>query len=75
MYQMSNCFDVMCLKGKDDNNSHCNPFEAEFIMQLAHYIFLQGVAVDKITVLTPYSGQFFLLRKVSNVSVAKLIRV
>ncbi|XP_018015187.1 NFX1-type zinc finger-containing protein 1-like isoform X2 [Hyalella azteca] len=41
----------------DDNNSHSNVHEAEFIMRLARHLVLQGYDP------TLYSGQFFLLRK------------
>ncbi|XP_018017546.2 NFX1-type zinc finger-containing protein 1-like, partial [Hyalella azteca] len=47
----------------DDNNSHSNVHEAEFIVRLARHLVLQGYDPEQITVLTPYSGQFFLLRK------------
>ena len=47
----------------DDNNSHSNEFEASLIIQLARHLVLQGYTTDQITILTPYSGQFFLLRK------------
>ena len=47
----------------DDNNSHSNEFEAKLITQLARHLVLQGYSTEQITILTPYSGQFFLLRK------------
>ncbi|KAF2369241.1 P-loop containing nucleoside triphosphate hydrolase, partial [Trinorchestia longiramus] len=47
----------------DDNNSHSNKHEAAFIMRLARHLVLQGYSTEQITVLTPYSGQFFLLKK------------
>ncbi|KAF2349931.1 P-loop containing nucleoside triphosphate hydrolase, partial [Trinorchestia longiramus] len=47
----------------DDNNSHSNEHEAAFIMRLARHLVLQGYSTEQITVLTPYSGQFFLLKK------------
>ncbi|XP_069936521.1 NFX1-type zinc finger-containing protein 1-like [Cherax quadricarinatus] len=47
----------------DDNNSHENQYEAKFIIALCRHLILQGYSEDDITILTPYSGQFFLLRK------------
>ncbi|XP_047485351.1 NFX1-type zinc finger-containing protein 1-like [Penaeus chinensis] len=47
----------------DDNNSRQNTFEGELIMALCRHLILQGYKSDNITILTPYSGQFFLLRK------------
>ncbi|KAK7077997.1 NFX1-type zinc finger-containing protein 1 [Halocaridina rubra] len=51
-------------QGKDENSSKANSFEAEFIMALCQHIMLQGYSSDDVTVLTPYSGQFFLLKKI-----------
>ncbi|KAG0714392.1 NFX1-type zinc finger-containing protein 1 [Chionoecetes opilio] len=50
-------------KESDDNNSHENQHEAEFMMGLCRHLVLQGYSPDDITILTAYSGQFFLLRK------------
>ncbi|KAK4325721.1 hypothetical protein Pmani_003664 [Petrolisthes manimaculis] len=47
----------------DDNKSHENLHEAELIMGLCRHLMLQGYPPDEVTILTPYSGQFFLLRK------------
>ncbi|XP_050717644.1 NFX1-type zinc finger-containing protein 1-like [Eriocheir sinensis] len=47
----------------DDNNSHENQHEAELIMGLCRHLMLQGYSPQEVTILTTYSGQFFLLRK------------
>ncbi|XP_066939877.1 NFX1-type zinc finger-containing protein 1-like [Macrobrachium rosenbergii] len=47
----------------DDNNSHENLHEAELMIGLCKHLMLQGYSPDQVTILTPYSGQFFLLRK------------
>ena len=46
--------------------AHENEHEAELLMGLCKHLMLQGYAPEQVTVLTPYSGQFFLLRKVSD---------
>ncbi|XP_076063757.1 NFX1-type zinc finger-containing protein 1-like isoform X2 [Oratosquilla oratoria] len=48
----------------DDNQSHENQFEAELLMALCRHLVLQGYDPEDITILTPYTGQFFLLRKI-----------
>ncbi|KAK7024594.1 NFX1-type zinc finger-containing protein 1, partial [Halocaridina rubra] len=50
----------------DDNNSHENLYEAELIMGLCRHLILQGYSPEEVTILTPYSGQFFLLRKLQH---------
>ncbi|KAK4298586.1 hypothetical protein Pmani_029078 [Petrolisthes manimaculis] len=47
----------------DDNRSHENLHEAEFLICLCRHLILQGYSHQNITILTPYSGQFFLLRR------------
>ncbi|KAK3888095.1 hypothetical protein Pcinc_007833 [Petrolisthes cinctipes] len=47
----------------DDNSSHENLHEAELVIGLCRHLMLQGYSPDEVTILTPYSGQFFLLRK------------
>ncbi|KAK3895156.1 hypothetical protein Pcinc_001122 [Petrolisthes cinctipes] len=47
----------------DDNSSHENLHEAEFLICLCRHLILQGYSRNDITILTPYSGQFFLLRR------------
>ena len=37
------------------------------VVQLARYLVLQGYSKDQITILTPYSGQYFLISDVSNI--------
>ncbi|ESO06284.1 hypothetical protein HELRODRAFT_65033 [Helobdella robusta] len=40
-----------------------NQFEAEYLSKLCRYLLQQGYLPSQITVLTPYSGQMFCLRK------------
>jgi hypothetical protein len=47
----------------DENQSHSNIHEAKFIGSLCHYLLQQGYSPTQITVLTPYSGQLFQLKK------------
>lgn len=47
----------------DDNNSRENLHEAEFLIGLCRHLMLQGYSPEEVTILTPYTGQFFLLRK------------
>jgi superfamily I DNA and/or RNA helicase len=42
--------------------SKSNPYEAKFIAYLAQYIMLQGVKLEKITILTMYIAQVLLIR-------------
>ncbi|XP_064087988.1 NFX1-type zinc finger-containing protein 1-like isoform X2 [Macrobrachium nipponense] len=51
-------------KGEDENNSKENAHEANFIMALCRHLRLQGYSSEDITILTPYTGQLFLLKKV-----------
>lgn len=51
-------------KGEDENNSRENAHEANFIMALCRHLRLQGYSSEDITILTPYIGQLFLLKKV-----------
>eukprot|EP00931_Biecheleriopsis_adriatica_P101914 TRINITY_DN76962_c0_g1_i1.p1 TRINITY_DN76962_c0_g1~~TRINITY_DN76962_c0_g1_i1.p1 ORF type:complete len:1086 (-),score=173.25 TRINITY_DN76962_c0_g1_i1:126-3038(-) len=46
-----------------EGRSPSNPKEAERVVRLAMYLVLQGVPVNKITVLSPYVGQVMLLRR------------
>ncbi|XP_068247242.1 NFX1-type zinc finger-containing protein 1-like [Palaemon carinicauda] len=50
-------------KGNNDNNTKSNSHEAKMIMALCRHLMLQGYDQEDITVLTPYTGQFFLLKK------------
>ncbi|KAK3878843.1 hypothetical protein Pcinc_016532 [Petrolisthes cinctipes] len=54
----------------DDNNSHENLHEAELVMGLCRHLMLQGYSHNDVTILTPYSGQFFLLRKLQRQQIA-----
>lgn len=47
----------------DDTRSRSNLHEAQFIACLAKYLLQQGYQQHQITVLTTYTGQMFLLRK------------
>uniref|UniRef100_A0A0P4VWJ6 RZ-type domain-containing protein n=1 Tax=Scylla olivacea TaxID=85551 RepID=A0A0P4VWJ6_SCYOL len=47
----------------DDNNSHENQHEAELLIGLCRHLVLQDYDPADITILTAYSGQFFLLRQ------------
>ena len=62
----------------DKETSHINEFEADFLIQLCLYLILQGYNGHGITILTPYTGQMFLLKKVSvfiNLSRFKFSRI
>ncbi|KAK4316795.1 hypothetical protein Pmani_012053 [Petrolisthes manimaculis] len=54
----------------DDNNSHENLHEAELVIGLCRHLMLQGYSPNDVTILTPYSGQFFLLRKLQRQQIA-----
>jgi len=48
---------------KDEElKSVSNHHEAQYIVALCRYLLLQGYARSQITILTPYTGQMFLLR-------------
>lgn len=47
---------------KEESQSYWNNHEAMFIQRLTRYLLKQGYAATQITILTPYSGQMFLLR-------------
>ncbi|XP_028413342.1 NFX1-type zinc finger-containing protein 1-like [Dendronephthya gigantea] len=47
----------------DENQSHSNIHEAKFIGALCQYLLQQGYPPSQVTVLTPYSGQLFQLKK------------
>ncbi|XP_071520848.1 NFX1-type zinc finger-containing protein 1 isoform X2 [Panulirus ornatus] len=51
-------------EGTGDTTSHENIYEAELLMGLCRHLILQGYSSDDITILTPYTGQFFLLCKI-----------
>ena len=46
-----------------DTMSHHNKYEAEMIIGLCKYLLLQGYNPKQITLLTPYSGQLYLMKK------------
>uniref|UniRef100_A0A646QJ34 NFX1-type zinc finger-containing protein 1 n=1 Tax=Hemiscolopendra marginata TaxID=943146 RepID=A0A646QJ34_9MYRI len=46
-----------------DSKTHCNAYEADFIVALCFYLLQQGYDPKKITILTTYAGQLFELRK------------
>ncbi|XP_055959515.1 NFX1-type zinc finger-containing protein 1-like [Patella vulgata] len=47
----------------EENKSHSNIYEAQFVVALADYLTKQGYSRQQITILTTYSGQMFQLRK------------
>lgn len=49
---------------KEESQSYWNNHEAKFIQRLTQYLLKQGYAATQITILTPYSGQMFLLRDI-----------
>ena len=55
---------VFFLQKNSESTSHENNHEANFILALCRHLLLQGYDSQKITILTPYLGQFFLLKKV-----------
>ncbi|XP_069936097.1 NFX1-type zinc finger-containing protein 1 isoform X2 [Cherax quadricarinatus] len=68
--------DIPEREDSDDNNSHENQYEAEFVTGLCRHLILQGYSSNQITILTPYSGQFFLLRKLQrNHRVCQSVRI
>lgn len=50
-------------KSGNDSNTKANSHEAKLIMALCRHLMLQGYSEEDVTVLTPYTGQFFLLKK------------
>lgn len=48
----------------EEESSHKNEFEADFLLQLCQYFILQGYTSKEITILTTYSGQMLLLKEV-----------
>ncbi|XP_064088896.1 NFX1-type zinc finger-containing protein 1-like isoform X2 [Macrobrachium nipponense] len=56
-------------KGGNDNNTKANSHEAMLVMALCRHLMLQGYSEEDITVLTPYTGQFFLLKKLQRLYV------
>ncbi|XP_071482959.1 NFX1-type zinc finger-containing protein 1-like [Diadema antillarum] len=47
----------------DDNQSHFNLHEAEFLVALCQYLIQQGYKTHEITILTPYTGQLLQFKK------------
>ncbi|KAK6194459.1 hypothetical protein SNE40_000090 [Patella caerulea] len=47
----------------EENKSHSNIYEAQFVVALADYLTKQGYSRQQITILTTYSGQMFQIRK------------
>ena len=43
------------------------------VVELARYFILQGYGFEQITILTPYSGQFFLIKKVGRLHLLLLV--
>lgn len=48
---------------QDETRSHMNAHEASFIVEFCRYIILQGYEPSQVTILTTYSGQLHLIRK------------
>lgn len=48
---------------QQETRSHMNSHEASFIVELCRYVILQGYDTSKVTILTTYSGQLHLIRK------------
>ncbi|KAK3584660.1 hypothetical protein CHS0354_001239 [Potamilus streckersoni] len=59
----------------EDQKSHLNTYEAEYIVALCRYLLQQGYEPSQITVLTLYSGQLFCLRKLMPKSAFEGVRV
>ena len=59
----------------DDQMSHANPHEAQYLVALCRYLLLHGYRPDMITILTMYSGQIFELRKMMPKSEFEGVRV
>ncbi|CAL4097301.1 unnamed protein product, partial [Meganyctiphanes norvegica] len=53
-------------KSTSDRTVHENSHEADFIMSLCRHLLLQGYKAEDITILTPYTGQLFLLKAIQN---------
>ena len=47
----------------EDLKSMSNDHEAMYVMALCNYLVLQGYSPSQITILTPYTGQVFLIRR------------
>ena len=60
---------------KDEEKSVSNEHEAKFIVALCRYLLLQGYTREQITILTPYTGQMFLLRSLMPRDVFDGVRV
>lgn len=50
-------------KSVEETQSHLNEYEADFIVELARYIVLQGYETKQVTILTTYSGQLHAIQK------------
>ncbi|XP_064484987.1 NFX1-type zinc finger-containing protein 1-like isoform X2 [Ornithodoros turicata] len=61
--------------GADDSKSRSNQHEGEFLAKLCKYLILQGYAPSQITILTTYSGQVFLLRKIAKQEMIAGVRI
>ncbi|XP_033009836.1 LOW QUALITY PROTEIN: NFX1-type zinc finger-containing protein 1 [Lacerta agilis] len=46
-----------------EGRSHQNPHEAQFVVELCHYLLRQGYQPSQISILTTYTGQLFCLRQ------------
>ncbi|KAL3848155.1 hypothetical protein ACJMK2_019032 [Sinanodonta woodiana] len=59
----------------EDQKSHLNTHEAEYIVAFCRYLLQQGYESSQITILTLYSGQLFCLRKLMPRSAFEGVRV
>ena len=64
----------------EGSKSYCNEHEAEFVKNFYYYLREQGYSESKITILTPYVGQLFCLRRAfarfrKEENVSKIIKV
>ncbi len=51
------------LSNEKDMKTHVNKYEAEYLVELCHYLLKQGYSPKDITILTMYRGQLLELRK------------
>ena len=50
----------------DESHSHINDYEATFLVALCRYLLQQGYKAEQITLLTPYTGQMFAIRDITD---------
>ncbi|CAG0916690.1 unnamed protein product [Notodromas monacha] len=63
-------------ESNEDLKSKSNKVEAEFLLALCRYLLLQGYKREQITILTGYSGQLFVFKKlIANFPTCKDVRI